>query len=160
MISDPSKQLSKRVNPYESGFTLFEVLIAIVISSVVFLALFSNFRALERPLYSGAEITSGFFRLARAKAISQTQSVLVLPASNSSLHVKTGKNCTDARNSSDLESDLSLQLPFGVYFLSIEWDICFTSRGFIDDSTEFNLVDKDGKQLKIQTFLGGTTKII
>lgn len=149
---DPKKTCDK-------GFTLFELLVALAITSSVFLALFSNFRALERPLSSGAELTLGFFRLVRAGAISHTESRVVVPVTTNRLQVKSGTNCDVARDADAFDTDLVLSLPAGVYFNSTDWDVCFTSRGFIDNSEEFSLRDRDGKQLNIETYLGGTAKI-
>jgi prepilin-type N-terminal cleavage/methylation domain-containing protein len=143
----------------EAGFTLLELIVVMGIMSLIYFGMFASFKALERPLSSGGELTIGFFRLIRASAISRTQSIVIYPATPTQLRAKLGNNCTEARTNNAIDNSLRLQLPTGVRLQSTTWDSCYTSRGFMDTSIEFFIRDNDGKQLKISTFLGGTANL-
>lgn len=146
-------------NKKDSGFTLFEMLVTMSITLIIFSSVLVSFKSLQRPLTSASELTIGFFRLARSNAITQTKSLVVYPSSAQILQVKSGNTCAEARASGTVMSDLLLTLPLGVGFNSTSWDLCFSPRGFIDNSVTIGINDFEGKTATITTFLGGTAKI-
>lgn len=141
------------------GFTILELLVTMFIVSILMSGALLSFKSLQRPLSSGSELTVGFFRLARSTAISQTKSIVVFPSSSNVLKVKSGNTCVEARSGTTIEDDLLLELPYGVGFSSTSWDLCFSARGFIDNSVTITINDFEGKTSNITTFLGGTAKI-
>ena len=151
---------NKNCGSLESGFSMLELMIVLFMNSIILATVATNFRTLERPLTSAGELTIGYFRLARASSISRTVSYVIYPSSSNKLSAKSGKNCEIARANSITEEKLSLELPRGVLLQSTSWDVCITPRGFMDDSIVFDLFDEDGKRLKINTFLGGTAKVL
>lgn len=116
----------------------------------------SNLSVLERPLYSASNNLTHYFRLVRARAISQTRSIKVTSSGARRITAGSGKNC--AVSSFTPEPSLTLQLDKDVSFGSSPWSICFNQRGLADSYVEFTI--SSGKTVKsVEIALGGGIRI-
>ncbi len=111
---------------------------------------------INRPLTNtGFEITH-YLRLARARAISQTQFIKIHPSSNFQLVSASGESCETASNSI---SNLTLNLSNDTSLISNSWEICFTPRGLSNTSYSFQIRDELSHTRDVQIALGGGVRV-
>jgi len=153
---------SKEAHQYnrELGFSIIELMTVLLIISLSLSSVFSNIKIIERPLHSGTQLTMGFFRQVKAKAISSTAYYVIYPDSASRLATKSGPNCELARESLIEDTTLTLHLPNTVTLANTAWDLCYSSRGFLDNSITISLNDQEGKTRTLETFVGGAIRKI
>lgn len=144
----------------ELGFSIIELMTVLMIISLSVSSVFSNIKIIERPLHSGTQLTMGFFRQVKAKAISTTSYYVIYPAGPTRLATRSGANCELARLSVIENTTLTLHLPNTVTLANTAWDLCYSSRGFLDNSIAISLNDQEGKTRTLETFVGGAIRKI
>lgn len=152
-----SPETKKPHNGQQHGYSLLELLVTLMILSIAFATAVSNLKTMNRPLHNGAQGTMGFFKQARAKAISTTQAYFVAPTSDTHLKASYGSNCSDSSPTTD--QTLFYDLPTGAKLSNTSWSVCFSSRGLANTSQDLTLVDSDSKTKTIQVFLGGAVRV-
>lgn len=140
----------------QSGFTLLELITVLGLFGIICLVAASNLKVLENPLVSGAANLSHYLRLVRVRAIAQTKSITVSASSTHRLIASSAANC-DAATTTPL-SDLILELDDEVSISPIDWEVCFTQRGLVQDAVQFTLSSDSGVRT-VEIALGGGVEI-
>lgn len=139
-----------------SGITLLEVLVVFSVIGILLGVALYGIQGTKNPLSNAVFSIEQFIRLARAKAISGTQSVKISPASDTTLQASAGKSCTGELT--DL-SNLRLTLPKETALGDTSWSICFNARGIADTSISFTVVGPNSSIKTVNIALGGGVKI-
>lgn len=116
----------------------------------------ANIKGMENPLADASFQVSHFMRLARSRAISQTISIRIEPASSTELIAFSAESCDDDM---DLIENFDLTLPEGAVLADTDWEVCFTQRGLSDTNLLFVLQNQKGKERSIEIALGGGVRI-
>jgi prepilin-type N-terminal cleavage/methylation domain-containing protein len=140
----------------EQGFTLIELMTTLAVIAILGGAATWNMRQMNDPLLNASFSTEHFLRLARSRAISNTQTVTIAPSSNSRISASQSDSCSGTMTNIP---DLFLDLPSGATLVDTAWSICFTQRGLVDTTAEFQLVDREGSMKTVHVALGGGAKV-
>jgi len=116
----------------------------------------SNIRVLENPLVSASANLTHYFRLVRVRAIAQTKSIIITPATNHSFTAASAASCT-AETTTPV-SDLSYDIGDDVSITPTDWTLCFTQRGLVHQAVLFSLHSQTGVRT-IEVALGGGVEI-
>ena len=141
----------------QNGFTLVEMLVVFLMIACLSGIAVMNLKALSSPSENGAAQLLGFFKHARAKAISTTSAYFVMPTSTSTVITKFGTNCSDAAPVND--SALRLNLPSGASLGNVGWSVCFTTRGLSDSNTTVTVNDTENGSKTVEVLLGGGVRL-
>jgi prepilin-type N-terminal cleavage/methylation domain-containing protein len=140
----------------QSGFSLLELVAVIGLIAVVSAIAVTNMRVLENPLVSASSNLSHYFRLVRARAISQTRSILVTAHSTHELTASAASNCSSTVFTPI--DELDLDIGSDVYFSETGWSVCFTQRGLVDEAVLFTIQSGAGSK-SVEIALGGGIRI-
>lgn len=146
----------RRVYRRYTGFSIFELIVAMGLFGILSAVAIINLKELDSPLVTSAANLGHYFRLARVQAIAQTKSILIQPESNKQLSAATASNC--AAEEFTAIDDLDLELGDDVYLGSIDWSVCFTQRGQVDEAVTFTLNSNEGSRV-VEIALGGGVQI-
>ncbi len=138
------------------GFSLIEILVSLILIGIFCKVAITNIRVLENPLTNASANLTHYFRLVRARAISQTRSIVISPSSTKRLTAKSALSC-DATSFTAV-NDLALDLDDDVQFGSTNWEVCFNQRGLADAYTKFSLKSTNNNKI-VEIALGGGVKI-
>lgn len=151
----------------QSGYTIFELLVALAFVGILAGSATFQARALTDPLQNQTAMTLSFIKRVRARAIASTSSYLIYPSAGTHLNVARGVACPTTMPAipstlvpgtftlDNLKLDLSEQ----VQFSSPNWGVCFTSRGLLAGSANVQLLDNEARTKTITIYLGGATRI-
>ena len=142
----------------ESGYTLFEVLFTLTLSSLLMTMGIYNFKEFQRPLVTGESQLVAFLKQSRTKAIATTSAYHVTGISKSSVVTSYSKNCDSANTTPD--NELSLDLPSGVENYNVGWTVCFTARGLADSNIEITLMNQELDTSVVEVLLGGAVHVV
>lgn len=135
---------------------MIELITVIAFIAIISATAVSNLKVLNDPLADASFTVSHYLRLARARAISQTQFVRVVPVSTTDIGAQVGTSCDEATTP---VPELSTQFPKGSFMNDIEWEVCFTPRGLSADNLAFLIRDVDGHTKTVEVALGGGVRI-
>jgi prepilin-type N-terminal cleavage/methylation domain-containing protein len=141
------------------GFSLYELLIALGVASIVSVSALSNLSALKNPLDSGAESTVGFLKQVRAKAASTTSAYFVGVTGNNRLYTTYAENCSVDEEDRTADLQMILDLPKDVTVNNTSWTTCFTSRGLASSDSQLIVQDIGSRTRIIEVFLGGAVRV-
>jgi len=141
----------------ERGFSLLEVMIALLIGGILSCMALFNARALYHPSMGAAESLVDFFKTARAKALATTSTYTVVPVSDTELKTTVSTSCSSVTQTDD--PDLTLDLEGGSTLGGTNWSVCFNSRGTSNSSATIDVIDSHGTR-QVQVVLGGGTRIL
>ena len=110
----------------ERGMSLPELLIVLALVGIVVSIAGLYLRPAEMPLQTGVELTEGFLRQARMKAIANTSAYRVTAPSDGVLLAEYAPSCDSATWT---PNDLDVELPDDVKLGATDWSVCFTARG-------------------------------
>ncbi len=139
----------------QRGASLLEVLSAMGLFAVLSGAALANYRALENPALTGASALAAFFKETRAKAMAATLAYTIKPSSNSRIVTTSGKTCAAAQSA---DAGQTLDLPRGAFLGSVDWSVCYDTRGIADTSVDITVADGEGTHV-VQAALGGGVRI-
>lgn len=142
----------------QGGYTLVELMVVMSIAASLLGFGIINLFELSRPAQGATGQLAGFFKAARAKAISTTSSYTVRPLNPSEIIVETSRNCSTGTPLVDPE--LKLELPAHVLLSNTSWSVCFDSRGFADSNMVATIEDNYGEAYSVEVYLGGATRIL
>jgi len=140
----------------ERGFSIPELLITMSLFGLLCGVAVSNLRVLENPLVSSSANLAHYLRLVRVRAVAQTRSIKVHPTSVHHIIAESGASCTG--NTFTPISNLTLNLGNDVALSSIDWSVCYTPRGLVNDSAIFQIGSNTGTRT-VEIALGGGVKI-
>ena len=140
----------------EKGFTLIELLAVIGIICILMATALYNLKLMNDPLSNGRASVEHFLHLARSRAISGTQFVIVDVSTTRKLVGSSSDACDGTKTAL---GDLFLDMPYGSSLSDLNATVCFTPRGLAGASANFGVVDLDGKTASIKVALGGGTAI-
>ncbi len=149
---------TKRHGRHQSGFTLPELLGALVVLGIVLGAAGVWLRPLDNPLESGSKQLEGFFRQARARALASTLAYRVVPLSDSEIAGEFSDKCSD--EDWTLDPALELTLPDDVTLTDTEWFVCFNARGIANDTVVVDLWHPKKGTRQVEVLLGGVSRVL
>lgn len=141
----------------EKGFSLLEILIALLLSAILAGMAMFNARALYHSSSGAAESFVAFLKAARSKAMATTSTYTVVPVTSSTIKATVSTSCSSTEQEDD--SELVLNLEGGATLGETNWSICFTSRGTSNSSAILSISDTHGTK-QVQIVLGGGTRIL
>jgi Tfp pilus assembly protein FimT len=137
----------------EGGFTIVETVVSLGILAVVMGIAVANIKKFDDPLSDASNELVGFFKQARAKAVSNTSAYTVYPISATKLGTKFAAKCTDTTTTTD--SVLTLTFPTGAHLNATNWTLCYSARGMPDGNLTVDLRDANNTLKTVQVYLGG-----
>ena len=137
----------------ERGFTILEMIVTMGILAVVMGIAVANIKKFDDPLNDASNQVVGFFKQARAKAISTTSAYTVYPISATRLGTKYAAKCTDVVTTDD--TSFFLNFPTGSHLNATNWTLCYSSRGLPDGNLTIDLRDTNNLTKTVQVYLGG-----
>ncbi|MCC6220930.1 MAG: hypothetical protein IT291_06795 [Deltaproteobacteria bacterium] len=149
--------LHRKLIANSRGSGVIEMLVTLGVTSIVLSIYVANLTSLRDPLQDGASSLVGFFKLARARAISTTSAVLIEPGAAGRITASTATNCNAA--TFDPIPNLFLDMPPGITTPDTTWSVCFSPRGLADDSPMVYLSDGEGRYKQLEVFLGGAVRL-
>lgn len=138
-----------------SGFTLFEALVSMFISSVLMTTAVYNLKEVHNASNTGAQQLASLLKSARAKAMSSTLTYTVFPVSATRVETTFADTCSSEIQTPDTEVVLELE---GATMANIEWEVCYTSRGTSNSSADVEVID-GYDSTTVQIVLGGGVRI-
>lgn len=141
----------------QSGFTLFELVVALGVSGVLMAVAIISLKELDDPLKNGSAELASFFKQARAKAVSTTTAYTIVPVSSTRLETQWADKCSDVSQTSDPQ--LVLELPTGAALTDSSWTLCYNSRGLPDGNLTVEVNDGGGDYRTVEVFLGGAVRV-
>lgn len=138
-----------------SGFTLFEMLVALFVSSILMTTAVYNLREIHNEANTGAQQLVTLLKTARAKAMSSTLTYTVFPVSATRVEATYADSCSNVEQTEDPEVVLELE---GATMSNTEWEVCYTSRGTSNSSADVPVVDHEGSAT-VQIVLGGGVRL-
>lgn len=135
------------------GFTLFELLIVLLMGGLLTGIASYQLKELDNPAQNSAAQVMTFLKKSRAKAIATTYAYRVRPKSDSTeLEAHYAISCSSVAFT--LDSSLTLKLPRTATFDSNSWSLCFAPRGTL--ATSADIVISDPKRaVTVQVAMGG-----
>jgi prepilin-type N-terminal cleavage/methylation domain-containing protein len=151
-------QINKRIthSANTSGFSIFELLVVLIIFAILSASVMSNVKEINRPLTNASFELTHFLRLARSRAISQTTFIKVAPLSAFKLAAYTGESCATTTTAIN---NLTLDLPDNTNLIATDWSICFSPRGLTPTSTTFTISDENNSTRVVEIALGGGVRM-
>jgi prepilin-type N-terminal cleavage/methylation domain-containing protein len=140
----------------QGGFSLIELLVALMISAVLASMALGNLKELNDPLQNGSAQLAGFLKEVRAKALSQTVAYHVSASSTTKIITTYGNNCASVTTTADPQ--LTLKLPTGTSLSTTSFNFCFSSRGLSDQNVNIVIHDNIGTKT-VEVMLGGGVRI-
>jgi hypothetical protein len=139
------------------GFSIFEMLAVLALSSALSGIVFMNIRELDRPAMSGAAQLRSFVQQVRGRAISQTSAYKVSAYNSYEIRTEVAERC----NSTTWVTDpaVRLRMPVGAQLSSTTWSFCINSRGLADANVTVPIVS-DNQSVVVEVMLGGATRFI
>src|SRR5690606_10201974 len=156
-VRDARSSASRR-----SGFTLFELLIVLVLVGIVLAIAAPRLRGFDNELANAASETAGFFRQTRSTALASTSAYRVIVVSPTRLRTELSGSCAAPTGRPDDQRRLELRdgiVMQGTPIVAGSTLVCFDSRGMASASPAFELRDREGKRYSIQLFLGGAVQM-
>lgn len=141
---------------YQTGFSLLELLVALMISGVMASMALSGLKELNNPLQNGAAQLNAFLKQVRATAISQTVAYRVQAQGSGRVITKFGNGCS---NATATDTSLALVLPDRTLLTSTNFDFCFTSRGLANQNVILGIRDDSGTK-NVEVLLGGGVRTL
>lgn len=142
-----------------AGFTLFEMLLVLALTSILSYIGVSGLKNLASPIQDATTSTVSFLKVVRARALATTSSYTVYPISSTRLGTRYSASCEDDPLTMTTDSTLLLQFPAGASLESTSWTVCFTARGLaFDDATL--AINGTGGTRKLEVLLGGSVRVI
>lgn len=142
--------------PSQLGSTLYELIVTLGLFFILSSFAVQKLTDLNENIDNSARTVEGFLKQARAHAVSSTSAILLSPLNSSEIQVSEALRC-GADNTSIL-SGQKLQLPESVEFASTDWTICFSARGFPEESVTITLKNSDNETRDIELALGGAIR--
>ena len=140
----------------QRGFSLLEILVALMISSVMASMALSGLKELNNPLQNGSAQLNAFLKQVRATAISQTVAYRVQAQGSGKVITKFGNACSSAATT---DASLTLALPDRTVLTSTSFDFCFTSRGMATQNVTLGIRDESGTK-SVEVLLGGGVRTL
>ena len=140
----------------EGGYTVSNLLVTMGLIAVLSTTAIANLREMHNPLSDASFSVEHFLRLARSRALSQTEAIQVSPSSAATFVASSSDSCTGIMTP---VANLSLTLPSGASLADTSWSICFTQRGLADANTTFDLLGSNANVKSVSIALGGGIKI-
>jgi prepilin-type N-terminal cleavage/methylation domain-containing protein len=137
----------------ERGFTILEMVVTMGIMAVVMGIALANIKKFDDPLNDASNQVVGFFKQARAKAISTTSAYTVYPISATRLGTKYAAKCTDTTTTND--TAFFLNFPTGSHLNATNWTLCYSARGLPDGNLTIDLRNTNNQTKTVQVYLGG-----
>ena len=140
------------------GFTVLEAVVTLGLLSLVLGIGVANFKALYSPIDTSSKQLSSFLMLVRAKAISTTSALKVVPANDKSLVVQESTSCKslDWTLNDKIKLDLESEVSLG----ETDWTLCFSSRGLADKSLNIALHDNRSGVQAVEVLVGGVVRVV
>ncbi len=142
----------------QSGFTMFEILVVVALVGILTMVAVSNIKVLENPLTNTSANLTHYFRLVRARALSQTRSIKVTPSGTQRLIAASATSCSAPSEDFRNESSLTLDLDRQTQITDTSWSVCFNQRGLVHEYTAFTLSSGRSSKL-VEIALGGGIRI-
>jgi Tfp pilus assembly protein FimT len=149
------KRLARYKRGSEAGFSILEMLAAMLLSLILIGTALVNLKTLNNPLLNASAQVQSFLKKVRSRAISSTMAYRITPISSTELVTAYGSNCD---NIDTEDNQLTLELPNGAYLTDYEWEICFSTRGLLDTNVDITLEDQNGQSRLIEVLLGGSVR--
>ena len=140
----------------ELGYTMFELLIVLVLTSILAATAIANLKKTDHPLADSALSVDYLFHLARTKAIASTKVIQIAPSSSTSLAASSSDSCSGTMIPIP---SMAVELREGCTLPDTSWSVCFNQRGLADASVAFQILDSQENHKTIRVALGGVTKI-
>lgn len=140
----------------QQGTSIFNLLAAMAMISVLSTTAISNLKVVENPLADASFSMNHYLRLVRSRSISQTTFILLRPLSNTHVEAFSGDTCDKAVTNLD---DLRYEFPDETALATTDWEVCFTPRGLADNTVTFDMNDKRGYSRTVEVALGGGSRI-
>jgi len=140
----------------QGGFTALELVATVGLIAIIAGIAVSNLKEMSNPLANASVSMEHFLRLARARAIANTEAIKIAPQSATRIVAFTSDSCSGTMTPL---ADLSLDLPPGSSLNETVWTVCYSQRGLADNNIFFRLIDLDGQMKTVHVALGGGTKI-
>ena len=137
---------------------MVELLAVVTVMGLAMSAAATGLQSNVDDLEQSERLTESFFRLARARAMSTTSAVKVLPSNAGRLYLEQASTCSDATWST--HDELELRLPDGVRFDNVGWTVCFSSRGVADRHVVVDLSGPSNRGSRVEVTLGGGARIV
>ena len=139
----------------ERGFTLFEIMITVVIVAIVTAMAAPALLELNDASNNGSLQFLSYTRNVKARAMSTISAITVTPTSSTTLVATSGATCNDPVQNS--ESRLNYTLPKGANFTSSNWSFCFNQYGLTNSNFLISISDDDSIQ-DVEIMLGGAVR--
>ncbi|MCB0322204.1 MAG: prepilin-type N-terminal cleavage/methylation domain-containing protein [Bdellovibrionales bacterium] len=140
----------------DAGFSVSELLVTIALIAILSAGAVSNLKELDDPLSDASFTVTHYLRLVRARAISQTSFIEVVPGSTTTIAASSSDSCTGVMTPIE---GLTVNLPRGSQLTATDWSACFTPRGLSDANVLFTIRDTDGRTRSVEIALGGGVQI-
>ena len=153
---DPSTGSGGGPRAGSAGWSMVELLVAMVVLTVLLGFGAVYLRPLERPLENAGGLLEGFVGQAQARAIASTKVHRVRPITADSLVVEHAESCS--AGAWVLDPELRLELPRDVALAATDWSVCFDSRGIASDNIVVTLNHPDHEPVQLEVLKGGTLR--
>lgn len=145
------------IAPTRSGFTVIELVIVLSMIGLMAAIALPRFRELSNELENAARETGGFFRQARAEAMTTTSAYRVISNSSRRLRAEYAPSCNSEDDEWTLDRGLPFELRERASFMDLAADstlICFDTRG-VGDANPVLTIQRAGRIAEVEVFLGG-----
>ena len=143
------------------GFSLFELIIVLLLSSIMMGIVGFQFIELKDDLNYSANDMVGFLKRVRSKALASTHFYTITPLTLTKAIVRYSPSCSTPVASQIVENTISLKLGSNIAFSNLTWKICFTPRGISSDSATIQIQDNEnGKVKSIEVVIGGAMRVL
>jgi Tfp pilus assembly protein FimT len=133
------------------------ILGTLALISILSVVAVGDIKQVGSPANDAAFQVNHFLRLARARAMSQTEFIQVAPVNDSSLQASSSDSCFGTMSTI---SDLTLSLPNDSAFSDTGWSVCFTPRGLAASNVSFMLYGEGYSHYRtVEVALGGGVKV-
>jgi prepilin-type N-terminal cleavage/methylation domain-containing protein len=150
-----------KMHKRSEGFTLFELVIVLLLSSIMMGIVGFQFLEIKDDLNYSANDMVGFLKRVRSKALASTYFYTVKPISLHKVGVSYSPSCGTPEADKVIDPAISITLGTTIALTNLSWKICFTPRGITSDSNTIILQDNDsGKQKTVEVVVGGAMRVI
>jgi Tfp pilus assembly protein FimT len=153
---EQGRQMKARIIKNDKGYSLVNMLATLAMIGILLATATSNLKIISNPLADASFALNHYFRLSRARAISQTTVIKIAPTSTTRVVATSGETCDTATAAVD---NLAINLPTGARLVTTDWSTCFTARGLATEAITFSLIDDRGVTRTVEIALGGGSRI-